>query len=399
MDKLHTSTGLLYAGKDLPGMDNAPEALPLYQTSAFTSRSLDEVQARYAGLDTKETYSYIRSSNPNRESLASIISYLEGGEDSIITSAGMGAITSTLLALLKSGDHIIYSNCCYGETLEIMTELFEKFGVEVSGVNIDDLDEVKAAIRSNTKIIYTEVVANPLMRVADIDALAEMAHEIGALLIVDNTFTTPFAIKPLEHGADIVINSLTKFLNGHSDACAGVVTTTKERIQYLKHVISFCGTPGDPFSAWMVARSMMTSELRITRQMSNAAKIAKALSEHPMVERVHHPCIEGFSGYETGKKLFKDDESMCGMLSFVINTEDYEKRNAFSKALKLIRYAPTLGGVRTTYQQPVFSSQAHMPDDERRKMGITPGMFRISVGIEDSEDIIADLFQALSVIA
>ena len=395
MSDFSRETELLYVGDQVGGVDHSPETLPIYQTTAVTSHSLEEALEKYDALSRGEAYSYIRTSNPNRSALAHMMSYLEHGEASLICSAGMGAITSTLLALLKAGDHVVYSNCCYGESLEIMTDVFAGFNVEISAVNIDNLEEVQAAIRPNTKIVYTEVVANPLMRVADIDTLAKMAHEVGALLIVDNTFTTPFAIRPLDHGADIVINSLTKFLNGHSDACAGSVTSTAQMIAKLDPIIQHCGTPGDPFTSWLVARSLKTAELRLLRQMDNAAKLAKALEQHPCVEKVYHPCIESFFGHETAERLFECDSRMVAMLSIVINTEDYEKRNEFSKRLRIAHYAATLGGVRTTYQQPIYSSQSHMPDAERRKIGITPAMFRISVGIENIDDLIADFTNAL----
>ena len=395
MSDFSRETQLLYVGDQVGGVDHSPETLPIYQTTAFTSHSLEEALDKYEALARGEAYSYIRTSNPNRSALAHMMSFLEHGEASLICSAGMGAITSTLLALLKAGDHVVYSNCCYGESLEIMTDVFAGFNVEITAVNIDNLEEVQAAIRPNTKIVYTEVVANPLMRVADIDTLAKMAHEVGALLIVDNTFTTPYAIRPLDHGADIVINSLTKFLN---DACAGSVTSTKEMIDKLDPIIQHCGTPGDPFTSWLVARSLKTAELRLLRQMDNAAKLAKALAQHPCVEKVYHPSIPTFSGYETAKRLFECDSRMVAMMSIVINTEDYDKRNEFTKHLKIAHYAATLGGVRTTYQQPIYSSQAHMPDAERRKIGITPAMFRISVGIENADDLIADFTSALNAI-
>lgn len=394
MSTFSRETELLYTGDKVRGINISTETLPIFQTTAFTSHSLDEVMEKYEAMARGEAYSYIRTSNPNRTALADAITFLENGEASLICSAGMGAITSTLLATLQTGDHIVYSNCCYGESLDIMTDLFERFGVEVSAVNIDNLDEVQAAMRPTTKVVYTEVVANPLMKVADIDALAKLAHAGGAILMVDNTFTTPYAIRPLDYGADIVINSLTKFLNGHSDAMAGAVTSTKERIAKIDPVSLYCGTPCDAFTSWLVYRSLKTADLRLRQQMENAAKLAEALERDPHVKAVYHPSLPSFSGHETAKKLFTNSSRMCAMLSFLVD-EDYDKRNAFMKKLHFAHYAATLGGVRTTYQQPVLSSQAHVPDEVRRKMGITPGMVRVSVGIENSDDLIADFTNAL----
>ena len=397
MNNFSKITGVLYAADMTGGVDHSPESLPIYQTTAFTSRSLDEVIERYELIDDEQAYSYYRSSNPNRASAGHTISYLENGDATLVCSSGMAAICGTLMTFLNKGDHIVYSNCCYGETLEIMTERLEHWGIEVTPVNINDLDEVKAALRPNTKIIYTEVVANPLMRVADIDTLAQWAHDRNAYLIVDNTFTSPFAFRPIEHGADIVINSLTKFLNGHSDACAGSITSRKDIIDKLNPMIQHFGTPADPFTSWLVTRSLKTANLRIIKQMSNAAKLAKALEKHRHIIEVFHPCIESFADHKTAIKLWGEDkdEEMCGMLSIVVDSEDYDKRNQFVKNLQFVRYAPTLGGIRTTFQQPVYSSQAHMPDAERRKIGITPAMFRISVGIEDIDDLINEFDNAL----
>ncbi len=394
MSNVNRETELLYAGDKIDGIDLSSEALPIYTTTAFTWHSLTDVMKGYEGMAQGSDYTYIRTCNPNRTALASAISFLEKGEASLICSSGMGAITSTLLTVLKAGDHIIYSNCCYGETLDVMQNMFSKFGVETSAVNIDCMDEVTAAMKANTKVIYSEVVANPLMKVADVPALAKLIHENGGMLIIDNTFTTPFAYCPLEHGADIVINSLTKFLNGHSDAMAGSVTSSAAQIGKIKPVSMYCGTPADPFPTWLVYRSLRTAPLRIPKQMENASILAKALENDPHVEAVYHPSLKGFSGHETAKRLFEDETKMCAMLSFIL-PEDFEKRDAFMRKLRFAHYAPTLGGVRTTYQQPIYSSHAHVPDEERRKAGITPGMVRVSVGIENINDIIADFTEAL----
>ena len=394
MSTISKATQLLYASDQLPDIDISSESMPIFTTTAFTWNSISEAIEGYAKTKTGDGYSYIRTNNPNRTALATAITQLEGGEASLICASGMGAITSTLLTFLQSGDHIIYSNCCYGETLDVMKQLFTKFGVETTAVNIENMDEVTAALRPNTKIIYTEVVANPLMKVADVPALAKLIHKNDGLLIIDNTFTTPFAIQPLSLGADIVIHSLTKFLNGHSDALAGSVTAKKELIDQINPVSMFCGTPADPYSTWLVFRSLRTAFLRVPRQMQHAAILANTLARDPRVQAVYHPSIESFSGHETAKKLFANDASMCGMVSFVVS-EDFAQRDEFSRRLQLVHYAPTLGGVRTTYQQPVYSSHAHLSDEERRKAGITPGLIRVSVGIEPIEDILADFKQAL----
>ncbi|MDD5921809.1 MAG: aminotransferase class I/II-fold pyridoxal phosphate-dependent enzyme [Eubacteriales bacterium] len=394
--KFSKESELLLQGTKIDGMDLAPESFPIFQTTAFTWHGLREAQAGYAGMEEGKDFTYIRTCNPNRTVLAQAVSFLEGGEATEICSSGMGAISSTLLTFLRPGDHVIYSNCCYGETLDIFQKLLSEFGVETSCVSFDNPDEVSKEIRPNTKMLYTEVIANPNMNLADIETYAKMAHEAGAMLIVDNTFTTPLAIRPLELGADIVINSLTKFMNGHSDAVSGSVTSTKEIIDKIHVVSMYMGTPGDPFTAWLVLRGLHTLELRVPRQMENAAKLAKALEQNPHVEKVLHPSVKSFPQHELAERMFESDEKMSAMLSIIL-PEDEDKIDVFLKKLHFAHYVPSLGGVRTSLQHPCTSSHSHMPDAERRAVGITPGMIRISVGIEKAEDLIADFTEALKV--
>ena len=392
-NKYSTVSELLYQGDRVPHMELAPEAMPLFSTTAFSWRSLTDAQKAYAGIADGSNYTYIRTCNPNRACLAEAVSYLEGGEKSIICSSGMGAISSTLFTLLKPGDHVIYGACCYGETLDIMEKLLRKFGVETTPLSFDNMSDVEAAIKPNTKMIYTEVAANPCMNLADIPACAALAHRTGAWLVVDNTFTTPLAIRPLEMGADIVINSLTKFMNGHSDAIAGSVTASAELIDQITPVNMYCGTPGDPFAAWMILRGIHTIGLRVPRQMDNAVKLAAALEKDPHVLKVNHPSLESFPQHELATRLFKGNQ-MSAMMSILL-PEDLGKVDEFIKRLHFAHYVPSLGGVRTSLQHPCTSSHGHMPDAERRKVGITPGMIRISVGIEEPDDLIADFTQAL----
>lgn len=389
----HTkATELLYKGKTTKGMDfNKPEAFPLFCTTSFTMKSLEEVREAYASK-----YTYVRTNNPDREALAEIITYLEGGEKSLIFSSGMGAITSTLMTFISSGDHILCNSSIYGETFDVLRTLLPRFGVESTLVDFSNEAAVRSAVRPNTKIVYTEVMANPTMALTDIPMVAKIAHEAGALLIVDNTFTTPMSIQPLGLGADIVINSLTKFINGHSDAIAGSITSTEAIAKKVQPISMLCGTPGDPFAAWMTIRGSQTIDLRLERQMSNAAALAKALEANPHVLKVNHPSLESFPQHELALRLFQSNDKMAGIMSFVL-PEDMGKIDMFMSRLKFAHYATTLGGIRTTLNHPVTSSHAHMPDEDRRRMGITPGMFRLSVGIEGVNDLIEDFYQALQV--
>ena len=386
------ATELLYKGRKVKGMDfNKPEAFPLFTTTAFTMNSLTEVKKAYA-----EKYTYIRTCNPNRDALADMVTFLEAGEKSLIFSSGMGAITTTLMTILKPGDHVVCNRNIYGETFDVFTKSMPKFGINADFVDFDDIENCKKAIKAETKLIYSEVFANPTLNIADIPTLADIAHKNGALLMIDNTFSTPIAIKPIKFGADIVINSLTKFMNGHSDAIAGSITSTTEIIDAIHPVRMLCGTPGDPHAAHAMMKSFATMDLRLKKQMSNAAKLATALEENKYVSKVNHPSLKSFSQHELALKLFTSNDTMSGMMSFIV-PEDFEKIDKFMLRLNFAHYAMTLGGVRTTLVHPVTSSHSHMPDEARRAMGITPGLFRLSVGIEDVDDLIEDFNQALKV--
>lgn len=387
------ATQLLYEGEHINGCSLKPESFPLFLTTAFTMGNLADVQNTY----DEKGYTYVRTRNPNRNALGEAISFLEKGTHTLIFSSGMGAITTTYFSLLKPGDHFIANSNIYGETFDAINLLLKNFGVSVDYVDFCDLPAVKAAITPQTRMLYTEVVSNPTDRLSDIEELAALAHSCGALLMIDNTFTTPIAIKPLALGADIVINSLTKFINGHSDALAGSITVKNEEIFNKIHTIRMLtGTSGCPFSAWLVFRGIHTMDLRVRKQMKNAALLAKSLQEHPAVLQVNHPSLESHPQYTLAKKLFQDEHSMTAMLSFeMIN--DKEKINQFMDRLHLAHYAPTLGGIRTSLSHPLHSSHHHVPAKELAKMGISYGLMRVSVGIEDADDLIADFRQALTV--
>ena len=391
MPEYSVSTEALYQGNHIRGMEMHPETIPCFLTTAFTMKGFKEVQETY---DTKG-YTYIRTRNPNRTALGEVISCLEGGEESLVFSSGMGAITTTLMALLEPGDHVICNANIYGETFCVMTQILKKCGVEVTFVDYQNTEDIAKAVRPNTKLIYSEVFSNPTLTLVDLRAVSALAHQNGALLMVDNTFTSPIAIRPIDFGADIVINSLTKFLNGHSDAVGGAVTTTQALCDKIQSVAMLLGTPGDPFSSWLIERGIKTASLRVPQQMHTAEKLAKMLSEHPCVEKVNHPSLPTYPQKALADSMFGKN-GYCAMLSFIVE-EDKEKIDQFMLALKFPRYAPTLGGLHTTLSYPVLSSHAGVPDETRRKMGITPGMIRVSVGIEDADDLVRDFEQALAV--
>jgi cystathionine beta-lyase/cystathionine gamma-synthase len=387
------ATELLYEGKKIEGYSLEPESIPVFLTTAYNMGDLEDVHRTY----TEKGYTYIRTRNPNRDALGEAVSYLEKGEKTLIFSSGMGAITTTFFSLLKPGDHLIANTHIYGETFDAINLLLKEYGILVDYVDFGDLELVKAAVKPETKMIYAEVVSNPTDRLADIEALAAIAHTSQALLMVDNTFTTPIAIKPLTLGADIVINSLTKFMNGHSDALAGSITVKDITLTQKIHTIRMLtGTSGSPFSSWLVLRGIQTMDLRVRKQMENAALLAAALESHPSVLRVNHPSLESHPQHDLAKKLFKNEKTMTAMLSFEM-PDDKEKINAFMNRLNLAHYAPTLGGIRTTLSHPLHSSHHHVPQEELDKMGISYGLMRVSIGIEDADDLIADFLHALEI--
>jgi len=387
-------TDLLYLTEHVEGLELKPESLPIFQTSAYTMNSMDEVREVYAKKE--KGFTYTRKRNPNRTALERAITYLEGGEDTLCFSCAMGAITTLLLKELKCGDHVLCNANIYGETKELLDDILAKFGVDCEYVDFSDLELLARSVRKQTRILFTEVLSNPTLTLTDIEAAANIAHENGALLCVDNTFTTPVAIRPYELGADYVVNSLTKFLNGHSDVSGGALTGSAQRIGGMLSMGMKCGTTSaSPFDAWLITRGLQTMDLRIKRQMENTVKLVQALEQVPCVECVYHPSAAGYRQRALAERMFPDGQSTA-IFSFVV-PEDPEKINAFMKHLKFAHYAPTLGGVRTTLSHSVTSSHAHMPDAERRKIGITPGMIRVSVGIEDADDLIEDFRQALTV--
>ncbi len=387
-------TDLLYIGEHVEGMTLKPETLPIFQTSAYTMNSMDEVYETYAKKENGFTYS--RKRNPNRTALEKAVTYLEKGGDTLCFSSAMSAILTVLIKELKAGDHVICNSCIYGETAEILNDVLKKFNVETTYTDFTDLSNIQNAVQDNTRIVFTEVLSNPTLTLADIKGAAGIAHEAGAVLIVDNTFTTPLALTPYTLGADYVINSLTKFLNGHSDASGGSVTGNTEKISELLKTGMMCGsTSGSPFDSWLVYRGLHTLPLRIYRQMENACRLAEALQVHPAVKKVYHPSLKNYSQRELADTMFEKGR-YTAVLSFVVD-EDMDKINEFIKRMSFAHYAPTLGGIRTTLSHSVTSSHASMPDCERRKIGITPGMIRVSTGIEDADDLIKDFYNALKV--
>ncbi len=381
-------TDILSAGHFPKWPVETPEILPLYMTNQFQPEDLADLIHR----NQTRNFGYNRNRNPNRTALAEAMTMLEGGEDSIACTSGMGAIFTAILSCVKAGDHAVVGNMLYGETYEIFNDILSQFGVETSFVKITDLEEVKAAIRPNTTLLYTETVSNPLCQVSDIKSLAEMAHANGAKLIVDNTFMTGALYQPLKDGADIVVNSITKFVNGHNDVLAGAATSTEELVKKMYHIQILAGTMSDPFASWLSLRGIRTIALRMERACQNAAALAKAFSESPYVLKVHHSSLESAPDHELAKRQFN---GKYGAMLAIDLPEDRDKMSAFMRACNLAHYAGTLGGYTTTYSYPPLSSHDTLTTEQLYAINITQGTLRISCGIEKTEDLVQDMLEAL----
>lgn len=391
---LSFETNVLEAGAyfNHPGKD--PEALPIHMSTAHNVEDVADLLDRYKDGD----YCYNRSRNPNRTALAELVKYTEGGEDAIACSSGMAAISTSIIANTKAGDHVLSDKMLYGETIEIFTDILSKYGVETTFVDFTNIQEVKDNIRPNTRLFYAETISNPLCSVCDMQAIADLAHANGAKLVVDNTFMTGCLAKPLKMGADLSVISLTKFANGHSDAVTGAIVGSKEMVKACYSLQVLLGTQADPFSSWLTCRGMRTIELRVKKQAENAAALAAALEKSPYVKRVFHPSLESSPFHGIAVKEFGN--YFGGMLSIELPEEDnYDKAdskmNKFMRGMNLAHYAMTLGGYRTTFSYPPHSSHDNLTRDERYAIGITDSMLRFSIGIENTEELVNDVLNAL----
>ncbi len=383
-------TNILEAGAYFNAPTTNPEALPIHMSTAHNVEDLDDLQKRY----DEKGFCYNRNRNPNRGALIDMMTYIEAGEASLGCSSGMAAISTAIIANTKAGDHVLSDKTLYGETIEIFTKILNRYGVEATFVDFTNMDEVKANMKPNTVMFYTETVANPLITVPDLKAISDLAHANNAILVVDNTFMTGALAKPLTLGADLVVNSLTKFANGHSDAVCGSITGSAELVAKCHEMQVLLGTQADPFSSWLVCRGLRTLDLRVKKQAENAAALAVALEKSPYVLKVYHPSLESHPQHELAKAQFGN--YFGGMLSMEL-PEDREKMNKFMRAMHLCHYAMTLGGYRTSMAYPPMSSHSDMTKEERMAIGISDGLLRISCGIENTEDLVNDFLQALEV--
>lgn len=356
-------------------------SFPIYQAATF----------KHHGLNNSTGYDYSRAQNPTREEAEKTLAVLEGGKSAIGFSSGVAAITACI-HLFKAGDHILLSDDLYGGTYRLFDETFKDFGLEVTFVDTTSTKNILEAIKENTKGILIETPSNPMMKVTDIRATAEIAKDNNLLLIVDNTFLTPYYQKPLELGADIVVHSGTKFLGGHHDLLAGFIVANDDNIlERLRRIHMSTGATLSPFDAWLILRGLKTLHIRLDRSQENSIKIAKFLESSPNVEKVYYVGLEAFDGYELNKQ---QATGFGATLSFRV--KDKELIPKILESVKVIRFAESLGGVETLITYPFTQTHSEIPEEIKQKLGVDEYLLRLSVGIENIDDLINDLDKAIN---
>ncbi|MCK0126790.1 methionine gamma-lyase, partial [Gelidibacter sp. F2691] len=364
---------------------------PIYMTSTFTFESAEAGGEMFAG--EREGHFYSRISNPTLDHLEQRIANLEGGEAGLCTASGMGAITSTLWSFLSAGDEVIIDKTLYGCTFAFMTHGLPRFGVKVTLVDLTDPANLSAVISDQTKIVYFETPANPNNRLIDIAAVSEIAHRAGAKVVVDNTYATPVLTRPIEHGADIVVHSATKFLGGHGDVIAGLVVGSEEDITQIRLVglKDMTGAVMSPMTAMLLMRGIKTLELRVDRHCQSGMKVAQALEAHPAVLKVSYPGLDSFAQRDlAGRQM----SAFGGMIPFEVKGGK-AGGIAVMNRLQLIQRAVSLGDAESLIQHPASMTHSTYTPEERAEHGIAEGLVRLSVGLEAADDIIDDLYAAL----
>jgi len=385
----HAETQAVRGGTKL-GKKNAPLATPIYQTSTFEVTD-NEQQVRA----TKTDMFYTRYGNPTNTVVENSIAELEGVDGSLLFASGMCAVTTTLLALLKSGDHIVAQRDIYGGVNKFLTEWLPKLGIETTFVDTNDYGQHRRAIRPNTKLLYLESPTNPTLRVVDLKTATAIAKEHKLISMIDSTFATPINQRPAEFGIDLVMHSGTKYFAGHSDLICGIVAGRADLISRIHETRTTLGGNMDPHAAWLLLRGIKTLAVRVQRQNDNALRIAQFLAAHSKVKRVHYPFLEG---HPQRSMAMEQMSGGGGMLSFEVDGSGQEVRR-FIESLSLFTLAPSLGGVDSLVTMPVCTSHAMISAEDRAKMGVTEQLVRLSVGIENVDDLIADLERALAGVA
>jgi methionine-gamma-lyase len=366
-------------------------SVPIFESSTFSFPSAEEGAERFSGA--KPGYLYTRMGNPTVDALEQTVTEIENGFAGIATASGMAAITSVYLSLLGQNEHIVESEVVYGPSRIVLETHLSRFGVHSSFVDTSDLRKTEAALRENTRLVFVETPSNPTLSIADLRGTAEIAHRRGALLVVDNTMAGPYLQRPIEHGADIVIHSLTKYLNGHSDVIGGIIVTSSEEVhKRIRKTVNLFGGVMDPLQAWLILRGVRTLGIRMEKSQENAVRLARFLAGHPKIVWVKYPGMADHPQHEIARKQM---DGFGAMISFgVVNG----LRGGISllNGLRLITRAVSLGGIESLIEHPASMTHAAIPLEERARVGISNELIRFSVGCEDFEDLRDDLDQALS---
>ena len=356
-------------------------AVPIYQTSTFAFEDIGKTR----GFD------YSRTGNPTRKILEDTIASLEGGKAAFAFATGMAAET-TVIHLLSAGDHVVTGDDIYGGTYRLFQDVMTRFGIDFTFVRMDSRRNIEAAIRPNTRLLWLETPSNPLLNIVDLEMAVEVAKKHNLLTAIDNTFASPYFLKPIEFGIDLVVHSTTKYLNGHCDVLGGAVVTTTDNLTERVHfLLNAMGTPASPFDCWLVLRGIETLPIRMERHQANAFAVADFLGGHHAVKKVYFPGLESHPGHDIARRQMK---GFGGMVSFEINGGQKET-DTFLRSIKLFVLAESLGGAASLCAHPATMTHASMPEEHRRKVGITTELVRLSIGLENPVDLIEDLKQAL----
>ena len=375
-------TAAIHAG-DRPDAQFGAISMPIYQTSTFA----------FEDLGKNRGYDYSRTSNPTRKVLEDTIARLEGGKAGFAFATGMAA-EATIVHILKAGDHVVCGDDVYGGTYRLFQNVMQNFGLESTFVRMNSKKSIEDAIKPNTRMIWIETPSNPLLNIVDVEMVADIAKSRGLISVIDNTFATPYFLKPIEYGIDLVVHSTTKYLNGHCDVVGGaVVTTTEELTERVQFLLNAMGTCASPFDSWLVLRGIETLPVRMKQHAENASAIARYLQDHKAVSKVYFPGLDSHPGYEIARRQMK---GFGGMVSFELKGGITAVRS-FLKKIQIFALAESLGGVSSLAEHPATMSHASMPADYRTRMGINHDLIRLSVGLEHIEDLIEDLEQALIV--
>jgi cystathionine gamma-synthase len=387
--KRHLETAAVRGAADLH-KKNAPLSTPIYQTSTF---EVTDNEAQLAATHTDMFYT--RYGNPTHTVVQKAIAELEGTDQALVFPSGMSAVTTTMLALLKAGDHIVAQRDIYGGVTKFLTQWLPKLGIETTLVDTTDYSQHERAIRPNTKLLYLESPTNPTLRIVDLKKAAAVAKSHNLVSMIDSTFATPINCRPAEYGIDLVMHSGTKYFSGHSDLICGILAGSNDLLDAVHATRTTLGCNMDPHAAYLLLRGIRTLAVRVQRQNENALKVAQYLASHRKVKRVHYPFLDGHPQQALAKAQMKGGG---GVLSFEVEgTGDDAKR--VSEALSLFTLAPSLGGVDSLVTLPVVTSHAMIRSEEREKMGVTEQMIRISVGLENVDDLIADLENAFAAVS